>query len=237
MHNLCIIPARGGSKRIPRKNLKDFLGKPIIAYSIETALKSGLFEEVMVSTDDQEIAEIAISYGAKIPFYRSELCSNDFATTMDVIQEVVYQYKTQLHKEYDLICCIYPTAPLITTKSLCDGMERLLEEKFDTVFPVVQFSYPIWRGLEITDDGKTVMVWPQYLNSRSQDLKKVYHDAGQWYWLNLSNLSKDLFTINTGSIELSELEVQDIDSATDWVSAEIKYKLLNENRNTLQSRR
>ena len=228
MHNLTIIPARGGSKRIPKKNIRDFLGKPIIAYSIETALQSGLFEEVMVSTDDKEIAEIAIKYGAKVPFYRSDEASNDFATTMTVIQEVITDYMNKLNKEFDLVCCIYPTAPLIQVQHLKTGLDLILTKNFDSVFPVVAFGYPIWRGLELLDGEKTQMVWPEYQNSRSQDLKKIYHDAGQWYWMNMKQLGDSIFTQNTGSVILSDNEVQDIDNITDWKLAEMKYKLLNE---------
>jgi len=228
MHNLAIIPARGGSKRIPRKNIRDFLGKPIITYSIDAALGSGLFEEVMVSTDDKEIAEIAIKYGARVPFYRSDEASSDFATTMSVVKEVVSIYKRQFNKTFDLICCIYPTAPLIQVQHLKTGLDILLAKNFDSVFPVVAFGYPVWRGVEITDEGKTLMVWPEYQNSRSQDLKKIYHDAGQWYWMNMNQIDETIFTKNTGSIVLSENEVQDIDNLTDWKLAEMKYKLLNE---------
>ncbi|MCK9412239.1 MAG: pseudaminic acid cytidylyltransferase [Prolixibacteraceae bacterium] len=226
MSNLAIIPARGGSKRIPRKNIKDFLGKPIIAYSIEAALQSGLFEEVMVSTDDEEIAEIAQKLGAIIPFMRSASNSNDFASTMEVINEVVSLYKLQLNKVFDLVCCIYPTAPLIQIQHLKKGLNLLLEKNFDSVFPVVVYSYPVWRGVEIFDNGKAQMIWPEFLNSRSQDLKKVYHDAGQWYWMNIKQLDDSIFTSNTGSILLSEEEVQDIDNSIDWKLAEMKYKLL-----------
>jgi len=225
--NLAIIPARGGSKRIPRKNIRDFLGRPIIAYSIQTALQSELFDEVMVSTDDDEIAEVALKYGAKVPFYRSALNSDDFASTIEVIQEVVSDYKNKFNLEFDLICCIYPTAPLIRAETLRKGLNLLQENKYDSVFPVVAFGYPVWRGVEITDEGKTQMVWPEFKNSRSQDLKSVYHDAGQWYWMNTKLSGEEIFTNNTASIILSEEEVQDIDSLTDWKMAEMKYKLMN----------
>ncbi|KAA6440708.1 pseudaminic acid cytidylyltransferase [Dyadobacter flavalbus] len=224
---LAIIPARGGSKRIPRKNIRDFLGKPIIAYAIETALKSGLFSDVMVSTDDPEIAGIAKNHGASVPFLRSEGNANDFASTVDVIKEVEKEYETRFSVIYDKICCIYPTAPLIKTEHLRAGMSMMSESGFDSVFPVVPFSYPIWRGLEITD-GKVQMVWPENRNVRSQDLKPVYHDAGQWYWYNPAKITDSLFTSNTASIILSEEEVQDIDTASDWLMAEMKYKLLYE---------
>ena len=224
MKNLCIIPARGGSKRIPRKNIKDFLGKPIIAYSIEVALKSELFQEVMVSTDDEEIAAVARKYGAKVPFMRSEKTSTGFATTLDVIKEVLASYR-KLGPEYDYACCIYPTAPLVKIEHLNEGLIRLLEEKRDCVFPVVPFSYPIWRGLRIKN-SLTEMIWKEHEKSRSQDLEQVYHDAGQWYWFNSCNINDSLWTNNTSSVVLSEIEVQDIDNETDWKLAEIKYELL-----------
>lgn len=228
MSNLAIIPARGGSKRIPRKNIKDFLGKPIIAYSIETAIQSGLFEEVMVSTDDHEIAEIAIRYGAKIPFFRSSETSDDYATTMDVIKEVVAEYRNKLSKEFDFICCIYPTSPLIKVEYLSRGLNLLMEKGFDSVFPVVAFGYPIWRSVEINKEGRTELIWPEFQNSRSQDLKRVYHDAGQWYWMKIHQVETTIFTGNSGSIVLSEGEVQDIDNHADWKLAELKYKIIYE---------
>src|SRR6056297_809493 len=143
--NLAIIPARGGSKRIPRKNIKNFLGKPIIAYSIETAIESGLFQEVMVSTDDKEIAAIAHEYGAKVPFMRSAANSDDHATTMDVIEEVVAEYKKR-RLRYDFICCVYPTAPLMKVEHLEGGYQKLRSASVNAVFSAVAFSYPIWRG-------------------------------------------------------------------------------------------
>lgn len=226
MKNLAIIPARGGSKRIPRKNIKEFLGKPIIAYSIEAAVKSKLFDEVMVSTDDQEIAEIAIQYGAKAPFLRSKETSNDHATTLSVINEVITTYRIKQKKEFKYACCIYPTAPLIQISQLKNGLDLLINKKYDSVFPVVAFSYPIWRGLERMDNEKTNLIWPEYIHARSQDLKKAYHDAGQWYWINLPQIIDSLFTDNTGTIVLDETKVQDIDNITDWKLAELKYELL-----------
>lgn len=225
--SLAIIPARGGSKRIPRKNIKDFLGKPIIAYAIETALNCGLFSDVMVSTDDPEIAEIAKNYGAAVPFLRSKNNADDFASTVDVIKEVEREYSARFSLVFNKICCIYPTAPLIKPEHLRAGMLLLIESDFDAVFPVVPFSYPIWRGLEVTD-GRVKMVWPENQNVRSQDLKPVYHDAGQWYWYNPTKITDSLFTSNTASIILSEEEVQDIDTPSDWLMAEMKYKLLYE---------
>lgn len=221
---ICIIPARGGSKRIPKKNIKDFLGKPIIAYSIEVALKSGLFDEVMVSTDSEEIAAIAKHYGASVPFFRSASNSDDFATTMDVIQEVIQLYKER-NENFDFACCMYPTAPFVKASHLQKGLELLEEADCKTVFPVVEFSYPIWRGLSVESNGQSSMIWPEHLNSRSQDLEKVYHDAGQWYWMNVNSVGNSLFSDDSKSIILDPLLVQDIDSEADWRIAEMKYRL------------
>ena len=223
MHNLCIIPARGGSKRIPRKNVKEFLGKPIIAYSIEVALKSELFDEVMVSTDDQEIAEIAKRYGASVPFMRSAETANDFATTKDVLNEVLTGYQ-KLGKSFDAMCCIYATAPLISAQDVKDAYSRLTQSDFTCVYPVVQFSYPIWRCLDVAEDGSMKRHWPEYENSRSQDVPKEYHDTGTFYWYKLQDNAIQSGKI--GAIIVPEERVQDIDTETDWKLAEMKYKLL-----------
>lgn len=226
MANLCIIPARGGSKRIPRKNIKDFLGKPIIAYSILAALKSGLFDEVMVSTDDDEIAKIALSYGANVPFLRSNETSNDHATTYQVLEEVLNAFK-KTGKVFDHVCCLYPCAPFVTNEKLTLSYETMITNDFDGVIPLVAFSFPIQRAFRI-DNQKLSFFYPDYALTRSQDLQKAYHDAGQFYWSKVTSLlaHKSLITDNTGSLILSELEVQDIDNETDWKLAEIKYKLL-----------
>ena len=185
MGNVAIITARGGSKRIFRKNIKNFLGKPIMAYSIETAKASDLFEDVIVSTDDNEIAAIAIQYGASVPFLRSDQNSNDHASTADVITEVLEQLNAT-GKYYDYACCIYPTAPLMDAKSLQRGYSLLIKDNYDSVFPVCAYSYPVLRSLILNDIGKVSMYWPENLNVRSQDLQLFYHDAGQFYWINVS---------------------------------------------------
>jgi len=225
--NLCIIPARGGSKRIPRKNIKDFLGKPIIAYSIEAALESKLFDEVMVSTDDSEIKEIAIQYGAKVPFMRSKENANDFATTYDVIEEVIQEYKNK-NIIFDNLCCIYPCAPFVNLAILNDAYIKLTESKYDTVIPLVAFGFPIQRSFKI-NNNKIVYFYPEYEKTRSQDLEKAYHDAGQFYWMHIDNMlkSKSIMNKNTGFVELNELQVQDIDNEMDWKLAELKYRLIN----------
>lgn len=228
MKTLAMITARGGSKRIPRKNIKEFNGKPIMAYSIEAALKSGAFDEVMVSTDDQEIAEIAKKYGASVPFMRSEKTANDFATTVDVIDEVISEYHN-LGKDFDLFACIYPTAPFITSDKLKEAVEKLSSSDADSLIPVVRFSYPPQRAMEI-HDGRLVFRQPEYLSKRSQDLEPHYHDAGQFYVVRTESFLKNK-GIMVGQIlpmELSELEVQDIDNEVDWKLAEMKYKLLQD---------
>jgi N-acylneuraminate cytidylyltransferase len=227
MSKLCIIPARGGSKRIPRKNIKLFLGKPIIAYSIEAAINSGLFDEVMVSTDDSEIAEIAKKYGAKVPFLRTEKASNDFATTFDVIQEVVLEYRS-LGLNFEHTCCLYTCAPFVSSIKLSESFETMLKGKFDSVFPVMAFGYPIQRALQLDTDGKTSFFYPEFTLTRSQDLAPSFHDAGQFYWMNtkVCMLQNKIITANTGSIVISELEGQDIDNEVDWNLAELKYELL-----------
>jgi len=226
MSCLAIIPARGGSKRIPRKNIRDFLGKPIIAYSIQAAVESKLFDEIMVSTDDGEIAEIAEKFGAKVPFLRSEEASNDYATTVDVLLEVVRCYQER-GQSFDTICCLYSTAPFITPDRLTEAYNRLSDD-IDSVFTVVEYSYPIQRSL-VMDNGTVAMAWPQYKKSRSQDLEKHYHDAGQFYFAKVKEFleTKSIWGEHTAGLVLSELEVQDLDTITDWQLAEMKYKLLH----------
>lgn len=226
MSNLCIIPARGGSKRIPRKNIRPFLGKPIIAYSIEAALNSGLFDEVMVSTDDAEIAEIALKYGAKVPFMRTEKTSNDYATTFDVIEEVLIKYK-DTNKHYDVVCCIYACAPFVTSNKLTESHKILETNNYDSVFPVIPFGFPIQRSLKFEED-KIKFFYPEFSLARSQDLEKSYHDAGQFYWMQTNKCleQKKILTENSGSIIISEMEGQDIDNEVDWKLAELKYELL-----------
>ena len=226
MGNLAIIPARGGSKRIPKKNIKPFLGQPIIGYSIEAALNSKVFEEVMVSTDDTVIANISKEFGASLPFFRSEEKSNDFAVLAEVIEEVLSEYSKQ-GKSFTNVCCILPTAPFVAAKKIAEALNTLTDNNFETVFPILEYSFPIQRSLKIEDD-KISMVWKEHLNTRSQDLDPRYHDAGQFYWINVEAFlkSKKIFTSNSGAIVISALEAQDIDTETDWKLAEMKYKLM-----------
>lgn len=224
MKAIAIITARGGSKRIPKKNIREFCGKPIIAYSIQAALQSGIFDEVMVSTDSEEIAVIARQYGAQVPFLRSEQTSNDMATTADVLQEVLHQYQ-RLKKKFDVICCIYPTAPFVTAEKLIQALKKLVQSGADSIMPIVQFSFPPQRGLLIRD-GRLQYEFPQYEKSRSQDLEPVYHDCGQFYICKTEAFEKyhTLITSNAVSIIMSDEEVQDIDNLSDWALAEVKYR-------------
>ena len=219
---LAMITARGGSKRIPRKNIKEFCGKPILFYSIEAAINSGVFDEVMVSTDDMEIAELAKKAGAKVPFMRSADTSNDYASTDEVIMEVLKEYE-KLGITFDSFCCIYPTAPFITGERLKEAMELL--EQADSVMPVVPFSYPPQRGLVVNEEGYVARQFPEFASARSQDLQKIYHDCGQFY----ACRTLPFMEAGTTDVEklvplvLSEMEVQDIDTLEDWEIAEIKY--------------
>ena len=226
MRKIAIITARGGSKRIPRKNIREFCGKPILAYSIEAARESGLFDTVMVSTEDREIAGIARQYGAEVPFYRSERTAGDFATTNDVLLEVLEEYgKRGAH--YDLGCCIYPTAPFVTAEKLRDAVRQLLDSDADTLIPVVRFSYPPQRAM-LVRDGRLVFGHPEYLDSRSQDLEPHFHDVGQFYIFRTEAFRKNrkLMLGDILPLVVPETEVQDIDTLTDWEIAEIKYRRL-----------
>jgi N-acylneuraminate cytidylyltransferase len=225
-NSVAIITARGGSKRIPKKNIKQFLGRPIISYTIEAALQAGCFDEVMVSTDDPEIAEVSKKYGAQIPFLRSKTTSNDFSTSAEVLEEVIREYE-KINKQFEYFCCLYPTAPFITPEILRNGFRILKESNADSLLPVVRFSYPIQRALKI-ENGRLAMIWPENLAARSQDLMPAYHDAGQFYWCNTTRFrdQKKLFSEYAVPIVVPESHVQDIDNPEDWKIAEIKYTML-----------
>lgn len=225
MKSIAIITARGGSKRIPRKNIKDFCGKPIIAYSIEAAIKSEVFDKVMVSTDDEEIAAIAVKYGAEVPFLRSQETSDDFATTADVINEVLNEYEKRGQK-FDCFACIYPTAPFITCSKLKSAMANMLEQNADGLVSVTKFSFPPQRAFVIRN-GELTYQYPQYERTRSQDLEPIYHDCGQFYFCSINSFMKYRSMIVPHSVPfiISEEEVQDIDTMSDWMIAEAKYRV------------
>jgi len=228
MKRAAIITARGGSKRIPGKNIREFCGKPIMAYSIEAALGAGVFDTVMVSTDSAEIARIAGQYGAEVPFFRSEAASGDFAVTYEVLKEVLGEYEKR-GQHFDSVCCIYPTAPFITSERLKSAMELLAETGADCVLPVVRFSFPPQRGV-VLEDGYLKFRWPENRYTRSQDLEPFYHDVGQFYCLDTGSFAEQntLVMERTVPIFLSEIEVQDIDTEEDWKLAEVKYRILQE---------
>lgn len=227
MRMVAIIPARGGSKRIERKNIRNFDGQPIIAYSIRAALASGCFERVMVSTDDEEIAQVARKYGAEVPFMRSAGTSDDYATTADVIHEVLETYRSR-GEIFDALCCIYATAPFVSSERLREGARMIEEKNSQAAFTCVAYSYPTQRCLIISEDGRIRMKNPEYAKARSQDLEPTYHDAGQFYFSTVKSFedSGSLWGPDTRPIVLPELEVQDLDTPTDWKLAEIKYRLL-----------
>lgn len=227
MKTLAVITARGGSKRIPRKNIRDFLGRPIIAYSIEAALNSGVFDTVMVSTEDEEIAQVAKSAGAEVPFLRSADTADDHSTTADVLLEVLAAYEER-GVSYDALCCIYPTAPFVTAEALQTAMKTLTEGTADTVMPVVQFSFPPRRAL-LLRDGELVAHYPEDQLKRSQDLEPEYHDCGQFYCLRTASFRKEkrIVMTHTAAFLQDEECVQDIDTEKDWEIAEMKYRLLH----------
>jgi pseudaminic acid cytidylyltransferase len=224
--SIAIIPARSNSKRIPKKNIKLFLGKPIIAYAIEAALNSRVFDEVIVSTDSIEIADIAKHYGASVPFLRSEKNADDFATTSEVLLEVIKKLNDN-HIIVKNACCIYPTAVLVNEFHLEKAWQKFDKGQFDTIISAMRFSYPIQRGLKDCS-GKLEMLWPENKTKRSQDLETIYHDAGQFYFFDVDKfrVNQQLLTDNTGYVLLSDYECQDIDNPEDWEMAEIKYNYL-----------
>ncbi len=226
MSSIAIITARGGSKRIPGKNIKEFLGKPIICYSIEAALSSGIFDEVMVSTDDEQIADIAKKAGAAVPFMRSDKTADDYATTDDVLMEVLETYEKN-GKTFDYMACIYPTAPFVTAEKLKAAIELLMEKDADGVMPVVRFSFPPQRGMVVQDD-KLVYRYPENAMKRSQDLEAMYHDCGQFYCYNVERYMACRGDLPNGYVPIivPETEVQDIDNFSDWKLAEMKYRMM-----------
>lgn len=232
-NRLAIIPARGGSKRIPGKNLRLFNGKPIISYSIAAAQESGLFTQVMVSTDDEKIAKVARKYGAQIPFMRSLKNADDYATTTDVLLEVLNSYEER-GTSFEMICCIYPTAVFVNAEKLKKSLSIIDSRGVDSSLPIVAFSYPVQRGLRLDMDGQVSYVAKENRYKRSQDLEKIYHDAGQFYWLKTKAFrdEKDLILTKNYPYIVSELEVQDIDNEVDWSLAELKYSMIHKLNDT-----
>ena len=223
---IAIITARGGSKRIPNKNIRNFNGKPIIAYSIETAINSNIFDEVMVSTDSKEIAEVAKKFGAKVPFLRSEKNSSDIASTNDVIEEVLSYYGNN-SEIFNYCLCLYPCTPLLDFRNINKAFDLLITKNLDSVISVVKYSTPIERALKISNNY-VQLVNEETLFVRSQDFESKYFDAGQFYLFKADSYKKQnrILTNKSTALILDEMEVQDIDNENDWRMAELKYKLL-----------
>ncbi|QKN81246.1 pseudaminic acid cytidylyltransferase [Scandinavium goeteborgense] len=225
--NVAIIPARGGSKRIPRKNIKDFCGKPMIAWSIDAARKSGVFDRIIVSTDDEEIAAVAREYGAEVPFMRPEELSNDFAGTIPVIRHAT-EWLMGNGCAADFVCCIYATAPFISSTDIAGGLLTLQERAGDYAFTVARYPYPIQRALKVSEEQQISMFSPDMFHVRSQDLEESWHDAGQFYWGTSEAWcnEKPIFSADSYSIELPRERVQDIDTPEDWRVAEWLFKAM-----------
>lgn len=229
--NVCIIPARGGSKRIPRKNIKDFHGKPIIAYSIETALSSKLFDDIIVSTDDDEIADVAIKFGASVPFIRPKQLSDDFTTTSDVVAHAINFLKDS-GKIIDYACTMYATTPFLQVTYLQEGLEKLKNSYACSAFSCTSMPFPIQRTFKITKNERCEMFFKEHFTTRSQDLEPAYQDAGQFYWTNLNKTPSDIFFGKDSiPIILPRYLVQDIDTMEDWIRAEIMYEAIKRIKN------
>ena len=229
---LCIIPARGGSKRIPHKNIKDFKGKPIIAYAVDTVKASGIADEIMVSTDDIEIAEVAMQYGATFPFKRGDLTANDTAGVAEVLVEVVEEYKRR-GQEFDYVLCVYATNPLLRKETLQKAYEIITTNaEVESINTLEAYSYPPQRGMIINEQGFAVMNQPEFYSARSQDLPKLYHDSCQFFLFKTYALLRDkkLYTEHTYPIVISEMESQDIDTIEDWKLAEMKYDIMHQEK-------
>ena len=227
--NIAIIPARGGSKRIPRKNIKNFHGKPMIAYSIDAAIRSCCFDKIIVSTDDRETADIALKYGAEVPFLRPRDIADDFATTLDVMQHAITWCKDQ-DWHVDQVCCIYATAPFILPEDIMRGLEELSDDSVQYVFSATKFPFAIQRAISLNDSGAVSMFSPDYVDTRSQDLPEAYHDAGQFYWGKAAAYlaGKAIFYEHSRAIILPKKRVQDIDTPEDWELAELLFSVLSE---------
>ena len=226
---LCIIPARGGSKRIPRKNIKEFCGQAMIGYSIEAAITSQCFDKVIVSTDDQEIAEVAKSFGAEVPFIRPDELANDHAATIPVVKHTIEWFDEQGQSPTD-VCCLYATAPFIQSQTISKAFQQLQESEADYCFSVTSFAFPIQRSIRITQDNKVDMFYPENFNVRSQDLEEAYHDAGQFYWGKAQAFKDELpiFSETASPYILPRYLVQDIDTMEDWIRAEAMHRVLQE---------
>lgn len=227
MSTICLIPARGGSKRIPRKNVRIFAGQPMIVHSIHAAQAAGIFDQILCSTDDEEVADMAREAGAEVPFRRPAEWATDFATTDQVLQHAL-RWLAEQGKPARYACCLYATAPFVRGSDLARGLSLLRESGAITAFSVTTFPYPIFRALRVNDRGRLEMYWPEHRLTRSQDLPEAWHDAGQFYWVDVSRYLAEgqLFSVDAVPVPLPRQRVQDIDTLEDWARAELMYKAL-----------
>ncbi|WP_028578213.1 pseudaminic acid cytidylyltransferase [Desulfomicrobium escambiense] len=227
---LAVIPARGGSKRIPRKNIKNFCGRPMIAWAIEAARESECFDRIIVSTDDAEIAEISCQWGAESPFVRPEALSDDHTGTIPVVAHAIDWYLKHTAAKPEEVCCVYATAPFVRPADLHQGLEVLLRHDCDYAFSVTSFPFPIQRAVRINKDGRVEMFHPEHFNTRSQDLEEAYHDAGQFYWGRTEAWLERLPIFNSHAfpVLLPRHRVQDIDTIEDWRRAELMFTTLRQ---------
>jgi len=234
---LCVIPARGGSKRIPRKNIKEFCGKAMIGYSIEVAIASQCFDQIVVSTDDAEIAEIAKSFGASVPFMRPDELANDYTATVPVIKHAIEWFDNQ-GQSVSEVCCLYATAPFVQVDAIRKAYKQMKQERSDYCFTVTSFAFPIQRAINITVENRINMLYPEHLETRSQDLEDAYHDAGQFYWgkSEAFRQQKPLLSKYASPYILSRHLVQDIDTLEDWTRAELMYKVMQQEEKDLKKR-
>lgn len=226
-NNVAIIPARGGSKRIPRKNIKEFCGKPMIAWSIEAAKASGCFDQIVVSTDDEEIASVALKHGASVPFIRPRELADDFAGTLPVMHHAV-AWLNEFDATVDYVCCIYATAPFVSVQDLREGFQLLRKTGSSYALSVTSYAFPIQRAIRITESGRIAMFNPESFHIRSQDLDEAWHDAGQFYWGTADAWlgERPVFSADSVPVRLPRHRVQDIDTFEDWVRAEWLFKSL-----------
>jgi pseudaminic acid cytidylyltransferase len=233
---IAVIPARGGSKRIPRKNIKSFCGKPMIAWSIDAAVKSGCFDQVVVSTDDTEIAEVARQYGAQVPFMRPQTLADDHTGTTAVVAHTI-DWFTARGQMPEQVCCLYATAPFVSAADLRRGLSVLIRTGCDYAFAVTSYPFPIQRAIRVTDANRVEMFNPEHFNTRSQDLEETYHDAGQFYWGRATAWLKGevIFGPNSAAVQLPRYRVQDIDTAEDWQMAEYLFQAIKLKRDSDQS--
>ena len=225
--NICVIPARGGSKRIPRKNIKEFLGQPVIAYSIKAAIDSQCFDKVIVSTDDAEIAEVAKSFGASVPFMRPDELADDYASTIPVVKHAIEWFDDQGQSPSE-VCCLYATAPFVRASTIRKAYEQMQSAQADYCFTVTSFAFPIQRAIKVTAENRVEMFYSEHFETRSQDLERSYHDAGQFYWgkAEAFKQQKPLFSKSATPYILPRYLVQDIDTLEDWKKAELMYKTI-----------